>query len=196
MKKRAQPKVRVYTGTTEFFADRKVVIESHETLEEQIALLHWLVQEDKENPHHNEEAIARKIEEYSARANAETKHLKEAKEVLDKAADLRRRINQGELHGSIWAAMLLQQAYMRLLLRQREPDAQSGREMKESNTKAANNRWQATAVNRERRNKDWEIEANRLRAAHPDWSQNEIGRHVKKNTHAKESLRTILGKIL
>jgi hypothetical protein len=101
------------------------VIGSHTTPEEIFAFFTWL----RENhiPTHNEEANRRVIEKYCERARAETRYQKDAETVLKHAEDLGAYIRRNDLHGSVYTAMLLQQDYMRLVLRQREPDAARGR---------------------------------------------------------------------
>lgn len=111
----------------------------------------WLNERLKQHPIYNEEANARIIEKYSARAEQETKHIVEAKSLIERCQSLRGYLKQGDLHGAVYAAMLVQEAYMRLILKAREPDAKTGRIHKDRSREGA------TEANRKRKKKSAEL---------------------------------------
>jgi hypothetical protein len=118
-------KVKTHIVRSEFFEDREVLIGSHTTPEEILALLTWLQGNLLQT--HNEDATRRAIDKYCERGRTETRYKEDAARVLRRADELRSYIRRNDLHGSIYAAMLLQQDYIRLVLRLREADATTGR---------------------------------------------------------------------
>jgi hypothetical protein len=110
--------------------------------------------------------------------------------VLTNAMELESAVEGGDLDAAINCALRLQSAYDRYLLRRHEPNAEIGRETRQSNARTAKDRWNTPARGAERAS--WIATANRLREKHPDWSHAAIARAVKGKHPSNHSDKTYL----
>jgi hypothetical protein len=115
--------------------------------------------------------------------------------VRAQASELTDALCDGDIWRAVAFAFRLQLAYSEMVIQPREADAERGRETRDSVKKANDARWGPTREDREKRNAEWHKLNTRLTEQHPNWSKNNIAREIKKNTHAKETLRTILNEL-